>query len=272
MLGVALACVQDGLDALKSDTTKSGLDGEPTIEVLRKDFIGIISLIYSYSSRLWIALGKQPPTPSAAIPTLQEISNRIRSLYGCAIAFRNLDGKAFSAEVQTSAADILLAMKVMLDGYSAQQRAEDMMRKTAALHEACEKGKNLSVDNREAVLKIWKQDSEALKDAIKEMNALLSPKSVEDGEASNGWDDLLEDDAGGTELSEDDIVIVKKVSNGIVRPFFFWPNRVQYRLWSSWKEFRHFANRFKKCSSLRLAPDLRYQPLDMTECCRLQER
>jgi hypothetical protein len=220
MLKVALACVTDGLDALKSDTAKSGLDEEPTIEVLRKDFIGIISLIYSYSSRLWIALGKQPPTPSAAVPTLQEISNHIRSIYGCAIAFRDQEAQTFSAEVQTSATDILFAMKVMLEGYSAQQRGDDMMRKTAALHEACEKGKNLSVDNREAVLKIWKQDSEALKDAIKEMNALLSTKSAEDAEeTSNGWDDLLDDEVGGAELSEDDIVIVKKVSIGMSHRF-----------------------------------------------------
>lgn len=207
--------MQDGLDALKSDTAKSGLEGEPTIDVVRKDLISIISLIYSYSTRVWIALGKQPPTPSAAVPTLQDITKHIRSLYGCTLVFRDLQGKTFAAEVQTSAMDILSAMQVLLKGYSDQRHGEEMMRKTASLHEACERGRNLSVDNREAVLRIWKQDNEALKDAIKELNALLSPESA-DADVPDGWDDLLGEDAGGTELSEAEINTIKKVVNDFI--------------------------------------------------------
>ena len=197
------------MKALKSNTAKSGLETEASIEVVRKDLISIISLIYSYSTRLWIALGKQPPTPSAAIPTLQDITNHVRSLYGCAIFFRDMEGKTLAAEVHTSATEILLAMQVLLEGYSAQERGENLMRKTGALHEACERGKNLSVDNREAVLKIWKQDGDAVKDAIKELNALLNPQPA-DGDL-DGWDELLGEEAGGTELSEGDISTIKKV-------------------------------------------------------------
>jgi len=212
MLKVAVASVEDGLNAMNSHTAKSALDAEPTINILRKDFIGIVSLIYSYSTRVWIALGKQPPTPSAAVPTLQELSNHIRSLYGCALVFRDLEDRALSAEVHTSTIDILLTTQVLLQAYSAQQNGEDVMRKTAALHEACERGKNLSTDNREAVLKMWKQDSEALKDAIKEMNALLCPESAGGNDSpSDGWDELLEGEVGGAELSTEDLVVVKKV-------------------------------------------------------------
>ncbi|KIM33128.1 hypothetical protein M408DRAFT_149252 [Serendipita vermifera MAFF 305830] len=177
--------------------------------------MSIISLIYSYSTRLWVALGKQPPTPSAAVPTLQEITNHIKSLYGCALVFRELEGNTIAAEVNTVATEVLLAMQVLLESYSVRKSGEDSMRNTASLHEACERARNLSVDNREAALKIWKQDSDGLKDAIKELNSLLNPQSTEN-EVSDGWDELLGEDAGQAELSEDDISAIKKVRTNIL--------------------------------------------------------
>jgi hypothetical protein len=185
------------------------LGEQPAFDVLRKDFISVISLIHSHSTRLWIALGKQPPTPSAAHATLDELSKHICSLYGCTLAFTQNSGPTFITEARAAATEVLLGLQRLLQEYSSGADGGDSMKKTAALHEACDSARNISLDDREAALKVWKQDGEVVKDAIKELNNLLKP--LEDTGFSDGWDELLGEDVGVTELSEDDRVSAKKV-------------------------------------------------------------
>jgi hypothetical protein len=75
------------------------------------------------------------------------------------------------------------------------------------------------MDNREAVAKIWKNDQEALKDALKEVEELLSP-SDEDA-LDNGWDELDQELGDLTsELTEDEVILVKKVTLSMSLPFY----------------------------------------------------
>jgi Grap2 and cyclin-D-interacting len=198
-----------GLKALQNNNARTVLEELPTFDVLRKDFISVISLIHSHSTRLWIALGKQPPTPSAACATLDELSKHICSLYGCTLAFTQISGPTFIAEARAAATEVLLALQRLLQEYSSGGDGGDSMRKTAALNEVCESARNISLDDREAALKVWKQDGEVVKDAIKELNSLLKP--IEDAGFSDGWDELLGEDVGITELSEENRVAAKKV-------------------------------------------------------------
>jgi hypothetical protein len=161
---------------------------------------------------LWIALGKQPSTPSAACSTLDELSKHICSLYGCTLAFTQDTGPTLIAETRAAATGVLLALQSLLHEYSSGSDGGDSMRKTGALHEACDSARNISLDEREAALKVWKQDGEVVKDAIKELNGLLSPLDDAGSEGfSDGWDELLGEDVGSAELSEEDLVASKKV-------------------------------------------------------------
>lgn len=203
--------VDKGLSILQQRSGKSGLDSTPALDILRKDYLGIISLIYSYTTRLWIALGKQPPTPSAAGPTLEELTKHTSSLYGCVLAFGATHGKAFSDEVEQGALGILQSMSALFREYSSAKNGGESMQMTASVHEACDKARNLSIDSREAVLKRWKVDSESLKDAIKEVYNLLDQDNEEDAE--DGWDELVDaDDMVDQSLSEQDRMVVKKVA------------------------------------------------------------
>jgi hypothetical protein len=188
------------------------LNEQPTFNVLRKDFISVISLIHSHSTRLWIALGKQPPTPSAASATLDELSKHICSLYGCTLAFTQDSGPTFIAEARAAATGVLLALQGLLQEYSSGSDGGDSMQKTGALHEACDSARNISLDEREAALKVWKQDGEMVKDAIKELDGILNPLDDAGSEGlSDGWGELLGEEVGSTELSEEDRVASKKV-------------------------------------------------------------
>jgi hypothetical protein len=210
-LADALTQVQTGLKALQDKERKTALEERPSVDILRKDFVGLISLIYTYSTRLWIALGKRPPTHSAAFPTLDELSNYTKQFYGCALAFTDSYGVTLQGEIHTAAIEILLALEGLLQDYS-QSSGENSKQRTATLHEICDRSRNVSTDNREAVLKIWKQDNEALKDAIKELNDLLNPEDTEDSSdgVSDGWDELLGGEQSSAELSGSEIATVKK--------------------------------------------------------------
>jgi Grap2 and cyclin-D-interacting len=184
----------------------------PTVAALRKDLLSLLTLIHSYTTRLWMALGKKPSTPAAAISILESLSQHIQNLSGCAGAFdRNRFGNSLSNEAGFAAQEVLQATQVLLRAYANNHTDSDSAQRTGSVHDACDRHKNISIDNREAVAKIWKNDQEALKDAIKEVEELLST-SDEDA-LDNGWNELDQElGSPSSELTEAEFGLVKKVT------------------------------------------------------------
>jgi hypothetical protein len=184
----------------------------PTFSVLRKDFLSILTLIHSYTTRLWMALGKKPSTPAAAVPILETLSQHIQNLSGCAGAIdRNRFGNALADEARLATQEVLQATKVLLNAYANNLADLDSSQRTGSVHDACDRHRSISMDNREAVAKIWKNDQEALKDALKEVEELLSPS--DEVALDNGWDELDRELGDITsDLSEDEVILVKKVT------------------------------------------------------------
>ena len=206
-----MATCDAALLALKGPPT--AMEGPlPTFSALRTDFLSLLTLIHSYTTRLWMALGKKPSTPAAAIPILETLSQHIENFSGCAGAFDgNRFGNSLSNEARLAAQDVLQAMKVLLNAYANNFADPDSSQRTGSVHDACDRHRNLSMDNREAVAKIWKNDQEALKDALKEVGELLSPSG--EGSLGNGWDELDQELGDvASELTEDEVSLVKKVT------------------------------------------------------------
>ena len=159
-----------------------------------------------------MALGKKPSMPAAAVQILETLSQHIENLSGCAGAFDgNRFGNSLSNEARLAAQDVLHATKVLLNAYANNLADPDSSQRTGSVHDACDRHRNLSMDNREAVAKIWKSDQETLRDALKEVEELLSPS--DDVALGSGWDELdqeLSDVA--SELTEDEVSLVKKVT------------------------------------------------------------
>lgn len=190
---------------------------QPTFSTLRKDFLNLLTLIHSYITRLWMALGKKPSTPAAAIPILGTLSQHIQNFSSCAGAFdQNRFGNSLSTEARTAAQEVLQATKVLLRAYA---NDDDSAQRTGSVHDACDRHKNLSMDNREAVTKIWKNDQEALEDALKEVEELLS--TSDDDALDDGWNELDEELGGhASELTEAEVILVKKVTHSYPSPAF----------------------------------------------------
>ena len=159
-----------------------------------------------------MALGKKPSTPAAAVPILETLSQHIQNLSGCAGAIdRNRFGKSLSNEARLAAQEVLQATKVLLNAYANNVADPDSSQRTGSVHDACDRHRNFSMDNREAVAKIWKNDQEALKDALKEVEELLSPSY--EVALGNGWDELDQEPGEiASELTEDEVSLVKKVT------------------------------------------------------------
>lgn len=206
-----IAICDTALLALKDPPT--AMEGPPpTFSALRTDFMSLLTLIHSFTTRLWMALGKKPSTPAAAVPILVTLSQHIENLSGCAGAFDgNRFGNSLSNEARLAAQDVLHATKVLLNAYSNNFADPDSSQRTGSVHDACDRRRNLSMDNREAVAKIWKSDQETLKDALKEVEELLSPSS--EVALDSGWDELDQELGDvASELTEDEVSLVKKVA------------------------------------------------------------
>lgn len=210
-LSTATAAINEWLKICRGRPDSLPLDEPPSLSVLRKDFCSALSLIRSYSTRLWVALGKQPATLSAGPPTIETLLQHISSLCGCVLMIKDIHyGKAMSSEARFFAIEVLEALQSLFAGYTSKAGGDELNRKTAAVHVACDHGSKISLDNREATLRLWTQDSDALKDALKEMGQLLESDS--DGLASgDGWDELLDGEGEEYEISDTERQRIKKV-------------------------------------------------------------
>ena len=116
-----------------------------------------------------------------------------------------------------AAQEVLQATKVLLRVYANTFADGDSAQRTGSVHDACDRHKNLSMDNREAVTKIWKNDQEALEDALKEVEELLS--TSEDDALDDGWNELDQELGGpASELTEAEAGLVKKVTHPHLSP------------------------------------------------------
>lgn len=185
--------------------------------VLHADFISIASLIHSHTTRLSLALGKQPPTIPAAIATLKTLSDQINSLASCALAFHDdQHGKTLSKEVRWSAEEIVETYSTLVKGFVQLPTSTAYLQRTGAAHAACDKAKSIPKTNSEAVNKRIKNNSEALEDAISELEELIEgddDSEAEDGEDEDdgGWGELGVDAKAGA-LTETELTTAKEVS------------------------------------------------------------
>ena len=213
----AIATCDAALLALKGPPTAI-VEPLPEFSALRKDFLSLLTLIHSYSTRLWMALGKKPSTPAAAVSILETLSQHIQNFSGCAGAFdQNRFGNSLSTEARTAAQEVLQATKSLLRAYANNFADGDSAQRTGSVHDACDRHKSLSMDNREAVTKIWKNDQEAMKDALREVEGLLS--TSDDDALDDGWNELDQElGSPASELTEAEVSLVKKVTHRHTSP------------------------------------------------------
>ena len=173
------------------------------LSTLRTDFLSILSLIYSNTTKLSIALNPSTPTHSAAIRPLKDLISHASTLASNASLFLpSVHGRTLTAEVHSVAKSVLTALEDLARAHisliargDATSGSEEYLSKTAIVHELIARAKaadpqGLSRSNLIAVRKRWLEHSETVSDA----EAMLEFESSSDDdnkdtEFDDGWDD-----------------------------------------------------------------------------------
>lgn len=215
------------LTALLSARELAGNESQSShssLATVRTDFISLLSLIYSHTTRVGLSF-KPPITPPAAIKTLEELTSDLGRLASCALSFPASAGKTFCKEFIWAAQEVVECVKGLASGVLASFSdrtvpRDEYLRRVGVVHASVERLKAfLPVDQAAAVGKAWKSNSEAINDALGECKELMEQvdggedQGMEDEEeGGDGWDELLGDQNDGRPLDEIELERVKQVS------------------------------------------------------------
>ncbi|KAH9180543.1 hypothetical protein EDB89DRAFT_1919666 [Lactarius sanguifluus] len=171
------------------------------LSTLRTDFLSLLSLIHSNTTKLSIALNPSSPAYSAAQRPLKDLITNSSTLASNASLFLpDVHGRTLTAEVHSIAKNVLTALEDLARAHLSlitrvptEAASEEYLSKTGIVHELIAQAKaghpqGLSRTNLVAVRKRWLEHAETVSDA----EAMLEVEtfvSDDDDKDSDGWDD-----------------------------------------------------------------------------------
>jgi len=197
---------------------------EVPLATLRTDFRSLLSVIYSNTTKLSIALNPSKPTYSAALTPLKDLITHSSTLASNAFLFLPaVHGRALTAEVHSTAWSVLTALQELIHAHLSlltnpnpttsrddAKTGDAYLAKTGIVHELIYQAKSepdgLSRTNLIAVRKRWREHTETISDAaaVLEIEA-FPPDDDDDNDNDNfddGWDDLDSDPGNGKQSPE----------------------------------------------------------------------
>ncbi len=212
------ASVQASLTLLSQSCSLSiaALNTNPASEQLplsslRTDFLSLLSVIYSNTTKLSIALNPSNPTYSAATIPLKDLITYSSTLASNASSFLpNVHGRTLTTEVHSTATDVLTALRGLAHAHlsllakseskddpavsgSSKNDSGSYLAKTGVVHELITQAKadhpqGLSRTNLIAVRKRWHEHSKTVADAAAILEIEADPPD-DDDDFDDGWDD-----------------------------------------------------------------------------------
>ncbi|KAF8582322.1 hypothetical protein K439DRAFT_163118 [Ramaria rubella] len=205
LLALSKTC-QSALTTFKlvSLSNSSANDTTAPVDILRKDALALHRLLHTYSTHLSVSLGKPPPSFPIALVTLNSLTSQVEQLVSCTSSFPS---GALRKEAVWAAKTTIQALKTLSQYFESRYRqdepvGDEYLVKTGAVHDAVVKAENMSKDETEAIVKLWKTNGDALEDSLKDVKEMMEEK--DDGEVEeDGWDELVE--GIGRKLSPEEI-------------------------------------------------------------------
>ncbi|KAG8968620.1 hypothetical protein FRC03_006741 [Tulasnella sp. 419] len=186
------------------------------IAVIRGDFLSLLSLLYSHATNLALSF-KPPPTTAASIKCLNDIGNDVARFSNCATTVTASEhGSTLKKEFSWAVQEIIESIKALAEASPDDSSVEDRklyLRRAGEVHAAIDKvRRNLPQDNYEAVQKRWKENSEALDDALGECKEMLEEEGDgNDDDLDDGWNDVLGTDSNAQKMSAEERERASKV-------------------------------------------------------------
>ncbi|CAG8536985.1 17931_t:CDS:2 [Cetraspora pellucida] len=162
-----------------------------------KNELGKLGLILANDATKMTLTCKPPCTPSAAIPTINAISETLFLISGHAASVPLSAGKTFANEIKSTTGDIIYASAALANSFL--DSPIDMnttnyghLISTGILWNACDLFQQLPSNNSIAVSQKWKGILALLEDAICEIVDLISENNQNaNDDIDDGWDEIL---------------------------------------------------------------------------------
>lgn len=187
----------------------------PTLQSVRTDFFSLLTLSYTHSTTLSLAL-KPPATHAGATRPLSDLISDTNKLTTCAKLLDEAEaqhGATLCKEYKWKAQEVIEGIQSLVQVFLTsagptmrpgltlnlpQEGDKTYLLRTGSLHSTIESAKNgLSKDNRAAVTKSWQANDESLADALEECKECAEDNEDGDGddELDDGWGELMGKDA-----------------------------------------------------------------------------
>ncbi|KAF8902143.1 hypothetical protein CPB84DRAFT_1776723 [Gymnopilus junonius] len=173
-----------------------------TFSTLRTDFLSILSIIYATTTKVALSLKPSSPQHKASLVPLKDLNNNVAALVHSIRLMRPKEGATVIGEYESIALGVISAIKslaqALLEGETPDATTQEYLLRTGEVHELIDnvrKPNGLSLDNRDAVQKLWQQVHDSLEDGYQEIQSICKPPTDEEEEGEeaffdDGWDEL----------------------------------------------------------------------------------
>ncbi|KDR81609.1 hypothetical protein GALMADRAFT_239668 [Galerina marginata CBS 339.88] len=202
---LSLTLVQESCTAALSALSESVHDPDyPTaaFSTLRTDFLSLLSILYAATTKVALSLKPSAPHHKASLIPLKDLSNNVAALVHSIRLMRLQEGVTVLEEYVTVARNVISAIRSLSQTLLQDDEAnptEEYLIRTGEVHELIEnvrKSGGLSLNNRDAVRRLWARELDSLLDGYAEIQEICKPsessdQDVEEEDAfDDGWEEL----------------------------------------------------------------------------------
>ncbi|KAF9482750.1 hypothetical protein BDN70DRAFT_874529 [Pholiota conissans] len=185
--------------ALKGLSEAHDIGDYPTSDfgTLRTDFVTILSIIYAATTKVALSLKPSSPQHKASLVPLKDLTNNVAALVHSIRLMRVKEGATIVQEYEKVARGVIVAVQALgmtLNSSSATSTGttEEYLVRTGEIHELIDNAKKsggLSINNRDAVCRIFLRDQDSLLDAAEEIQEMCKPSADNSDEHVDDFDD-----------------------------------------------------------------------------------
>jgi hypothetical protein len=175
--------------------------------VLHQDLISLLSLVYSSTTKLALALKPSSPDYPASLGPLRDIASHVSDLARCASLFNpTIHGATLTREIASVVKDVIESVRSLVLAFTgiesngtrgAGKGWDEYMVRTGTVHDLIDKARGedgLPKNNIDAVRKKWTQDKDSLDDGLRELGEMIEEAKASGEERGDriedGWDEL----------------------------------------------------------------------------------
>ncbi|KZT09538.1 uncharacterized protein LAESUDRAFT_509228 [Laetiporus sulphureus 93-53] len=194
-------------------STISSPAATPACSVLHKDFLSLLTLVYTSTTKVALAFRPQEPAYKAALAPLRDLAGNVTALTSCATLF-DAHGATLAEEARMVVKGVLEAVSAFASGFL---DGSDYLVRTGAVHDLVDKAKRgFPTDNRAAIRSRWISDRGMLEDSLAEVMSMIEDNEDmdRDGDEDEEFDNDEWDELGlgsSKKMSEVELDHVKKI-------------------------------------------------------------